>query len=133
MSTMSLAAVSSLLSPTARRTEEQTEEQKIEPESLSCAENEPKDPQLSVLKEPLENAEEKIALNQKVTEESQKECNNLANQGDLAKSVLKEPLKNAEENIALNQKITEESQKECHDLANQGDSANPVRGDKGGG
>ena len=74
----------SFLSPTAKKTEEQTEEQKFELESLSNTDKsqEPKDLHSSVLKEPLEKREENIVLNKKFTEEGQKRINDLANQGD---------------------------------------------------
>ena len=78
------SCVLSFLSPTARRTEEQTEEWKLEQESLSSMDQsqEPKDPHLSILKELSERTEENIVLNEKFTEEGQKDINDFANQGD---------------------------------------------------
>ena len=60
------------------------QEQKTEQESVSSADHEPKDQQLSVLKEVLAIAEENVALIENRTEESQNECNNVASLGESA-------------------------------------------------
>ena len=79
---MSIAsAAASLLSPIPGQG---AKEQKIEQESVSSTDHEPKDPQLSVFEEASEIAEENVALIENRAEESQKECINMASLGELA-------------------------------------------------
>ena len=107
----------SFLTPSARKTKEQTEEQKFEQESWFSAEKsqEPKNPHLSALKELLEKMKDNVVLNQKFTEEGQKEINCLVNQGDLAN--LCEPAQKQKD--VSSQSSTQQSAKQRRDKLEQ--------------